>query len=168
MPDGPGCAVPRLPEVHGKRTLWKGRCVVHGFASAHDARCPQAKTPCGRFHEGRLAHSAPRQRPIRRCFLAGAVPPRDRPSLGIPWQGQHLYIAPPVFFNRRENPRPVRPQKKRAPVSAPQGLPFNFKSSNIAADLEWPLNGLMFHVKERALNPSKKYKKSPIIKNPHP
>ncbi len=35
-------------------------------------------------HGGRLAHYAPRQKPIRRCFLAGAVPPRDRPAIGIP------------------------------------------------------------------------------------
>ena len=35
-------------------------------------------------HGGRLAHYAPRQQLIRRCFLAGAVPPRDRPAIGIP------------------------------------------------------------------------------------
>ncbi len=35
-------------------------------------------------HGVRLAHSAPRQQHIRRCFLAGAVPSRDKPSPDIP------------------------------------------------------------------------------------
>jgi hypothetical protein len=53
-----------------------------------------------------------------------------------------LYIAPPVIFNRRKYTRPVRPQKTRPLVTAPQGLPFIENHQIIAAGFVSPSKGL--------------------------
>ena len=83
MPDGPGCADSSLDRRPREKNALEGALRGARLRLAREAwsfrRCAMKGS-----HGGRLAHFAPRQQLIRRCFLAGAVPPRDKPALGIP------------------------------------------------------------------------------------
>jgi len=93
----PAVRIPRWPDVHGKRTLWKGRCVVHDFALPVKPMAVQlAGHTGGGSHTTRQGNS-----------LLGAASWQGQCRLGTgprsasPDRVSGLYIAPPVFFNRR-------------------------------------------------------------------